>query len=89
MAWTLPVGDGLERIRAEYAADVAGQEVGAFDQPWLQLTEAGRRAAQAIPVDNGTEQPDSSVKQWDWPFPAAAGVLIYGTIDWIELGQIH
>ena len=66
------------------------QEVSAFDPPWLKLTEAGRRAAQAIPVDDSGEPPDSSVTQWDWPFAdAAREVLLYGTIDWIELGQIH
>ncbi len=90
VAWTLPVGDGLEGIRAEFAAHVADQKVRAFDPPWLRLTEAGRRAAQAVPVDNGGEPPDSSVRQWDWPFAdAAREVLVYGTIDWIELGQIH
>ena len=90
VAWTVPVGDGLERIRAEYAAHIADKEVSAFDPPWLRLTEAGRQAAQTVPVDNGSEQPDSSVKQWDWPFPAAAReVLLDGTIDWVELGQIH
>jgi hypothetical protein len=88
--WTLPIGDGLERIHAEFAADAAGQKVDAFDQPWLQLTETGRRAAQAIPVEDGSKPPDNSVPQWDWPFASAAReVLIYGTIDWIELGQIH
>jgi hypothetical protein len=90
VAWTLPVGDGLERVRAEYAAHVADQKVGGFDTPWLRLTEAGRRAAQAVPVDGGGESPDRSVRQWDWPFrDAAREVLLYGTIDWIELAQIH
>jgi hypothetical protein len=48
LAWTVPVGDELERIRAKFAARVADQEAGHFDQPWLMLTEAGRLAAQAI-----------------------------------------
>ncbi|MGH3674554.1 MAG: hypothetical protein ACRDU5_02230 [Mycobacterium sp.] len=90
VAWTIPVADGLERIRAGFAAHVADQNVDAFDSPWLRLTEAGRRAAQAIPVDNGEESSDSAVRQWNWPFAdAAREVLLYGTIDWIELGQIH
>ncbi len=90
VAWTVPVGDGLERIRAEYAAHIADKEVSAFDPPWLKLTEAGRQAAQTVPVDDGGEPPDNSVPQWDWPFAQAAKeVLVYGTIDWIELGQIH
>ncbi len=90
VAWTLPIGDGLERIRADYARHVAHQEVSAFDPPWLKLTDAGRRAARAIPVGDGGAASDEAVPQWDWPLPAAAReVLLYGTIDWIELGQIH
>jgi hypothetical protein len=90
VAWTLPVGEGLERIRAEYAAHIADNEVSAFDPPWLRLTEAGRRAAQAIPVDDSGDSPNSSAGQWDWPFAdAAREVLLDGTIDWVELGQIH
>jgi hypothetical protein len=89
VAWTVPVADRLERIRAEFAAHVVDRKVGGFDQPWLKLTEAGRRAAQAVPVDD-IGPPDSSARQWDWPVAEAAReVLSYGTIDWIELGQIH
>lgn len=56
---------------------------------WLKLTEAGRVAAREVPVDTD-EVPDSAARQWDWPFAhAAAKVLVYGTIDWVELGQIH
>ena len=89
IAWTLPVGDGLERIREQFVAELAGEEPGNFDQPWLQLTDAGRQAAETIPVDPDGEPPDKVVPQWDWPLPdAAREVLVYGTIDWIELGQI-
>ena len=63
VAWTLPVGDGLERIRADDAAHVADQEVSAFDPPWLKLTDAGRRVAQAIPAGDGGESADSFVPQ--------------------------
>ncbi|OBA98131.1 hypothetical protein A5662_16390 [Mycobacteriaceae bacterium 1482268.1] len=57
---------------------------------WLQLTETGRAVAREIPVGAVGEGPNSTVKQWDWPFAqAAAKVLVYGTIDWVELGQIH
>ena len=45
IAWTLPVGDGLERIHEQFLAELAGEEPGNFDQPWLQLTDAGRQAA--------------------------------------------
>ncbi|OBK73857.1 hypothetical protein [Mycobacterium sp. 1274761.0] len=56
---------------------------------WLQLTEAGRAAARDVPVGD-EEVPDTAATQWDWPFAqAAARVLVYGTIDWVELGQIH
>lgn len=90
VAWTLAVGDGLERIREQYAAAVAGENRGAFDQPWLQLTEEGRRSAQSVPVDPGAKPPDGAVWQWDWQLAdAAQEVLVYGTIDRIELGQIH
>ena len=68
VAWTLPVGDGLERIREQFAAELAGEEPGNFDQPWLQLTDAGRQAAETIPVDPDGEPPDRIVPQWDWPF---------------------
>ena len=71
--WTIPVVDGLD-----------GRE------GWLRLTEAGRAAARDVPVGAVGDPPDGAVKQWDWPFAqAAARVLVYGTIDWIELGQIH
>ena len=41
-------------------------------------------------MGDGGETPDNAVPQWDWPLPdAAREVLVYGTIDWIELGQIH
>ena len=57
-------------------------------EAWLQLTDAGRLAARAVAVD--TEKPDITVRQWNWPLAqAAANVLVYGTIDWVELGQIH
>ena len=57
---------------------------------WLRLTEAGRAAARDVPVGAVGDPQDGAVKQWDWPFAqAAARVLVYGTIDWIELGQIH
>jgi hypothetical protein len=71
--WTIPVVDGLN-----------GRE------GWLQLTDAGRQAAKAVPVNDSVETPDGVVRQWDWPFTqAAARVLVCGTIDWVELGQIH
>jgi hypothetical protein len=71
--WTIPVVDGLD-----------GRE------GWLRLTEAGRAAARDVPVGAVGDEPDGTVKQWDWPFAqAAARVLVYGTIDWVELGQIH
>lgn len=55
---------------------------------WVQLTDAGRAAARDVPV--GPPDADSAVRQWDWPLAqAAAEVLVYGTIDWVELGQIH
>jgi hypothetical protein len=73
MPWTIPVVDGLD-----------GRE------GWLQLTEAGRAAARDVPVGAVGDLPDNAVKQWDWPFAqAAARVLVYGTVDWVELGQIH
>jgi hypothetical protein len=76
---------------AERLDDLQGHIADAADPPWLRLTDAGRQAAQAVPVDDGGgETPDSAVKQWDWPLPhAARELLIYGTVDWIELGQIH
>lgn len=90
VAWTVPVFDGLERIRADVAASIADQAVGDFDPPWLKLTKEGRRAALAVPVQGGGESSDMAVGQWDWPFvDAAREVLVYGTIDWIALGQIH
>jgi hypothetical protein len=71
--WTIPVVDGLD-----------GRE------GWLRLTEAGRAAARDVPVGAVGDLPDIDVRQWDWPFAqAAARVLVYGTIDWVELGQIH
>ena len=71
--WAIPVVDGLD-----------GRE------GWLRLTEAGRAAARDVPVGAVGDLPDGVVKQWDWPFAqAAARVLVYGTIDWVELGQIH
>lgn len=71
--WTIPVVDGLDRREG-----------------WLRLTEAGRAAARDVPVGAVGDPQDGAVKQWDWPFAqAAARVLVYGTIDWIELGQIH
>lgn len=90
LPWRQPAGEGLERIQADYAAYVADPNVTAFDPPWLQLTGTGRRLAQAIPVGDSGEPSDNSVPQWDWPLPdAARAVLLYGTTDWIELGQIH
>jgi hypothetical protein len=71
--WTIPVVDRLD-----------GRE------GWLRLTETGRAAARDVPVGAVGDLPDGAVKQWDWPFAqAAARVLVYGTIDWVELGQIH
>lgn len=71
--WTIPVVDGLD-----------GRE------GWLQLTDAGRAAARDVPVGAVDGGPDTVGRQWDWPFAqAAAKVLLYGTIDWVELGQIH
>jgi hypothetical protein len=71
--WTISPVDGLD-----------GRE------GWLQLTEAGRAAARDVPVGAIDEVADGAVRQWDWPFAqAAAQVLIYGTVDWVELGQIH
>jgi len=88
-AWSLPIGERLERIRAEFAAHVEKQAPSSFEQPWLKLTDEGRQAARAVPVGKGEESPDTAVKQWTWPFAdAAREVLLYGTIDWIELGQI-
>ncbi|WP_164478446.1 class III extradiol ring-cleavage dioxygenase family protein [Mycolicibacterium stellerae] len=59
-------------------------------ETWLQLTEAGRLAANAVPVTKKERSPDSAVKQFGWPLlDAAREVLLYGTIDWVELGQIH
>jgi hypothetical protein len=82
-AWPKPADKRLDRVRAAIADDPA-------DPPWLQLTDAGRQAAKAVPVDDGGETPDNAVPQWDWPLPdAAREVLVYGTIDWIELGQVH
>jgi hypothetical protein len=82
-AWPEPADERLDRVQAAFADDPA-------DQPWLQLTDAGRQAAKAVPVDDGGETPDNAVPQWDWPLPdAAREVLVYGTIDWVELGQIH
>lgn len=90
VAWTVPVGDRLERIREQFAAELIGEKPGNFDQPWLRLTDAGRQAAETIPVDPVGEPPERIVPQWDWPLPdAAREVLVYGTIDWVELGQIH
>jgi hypothetical protein len=87
--WTVPVGEGLDRINDDYAEDMASETVGGFDPPSLKLTEAGRQAARAVPIDTGAT-PDDAVRQWDWPLPEAARkVLGYGTVDWIELGQIH
>jgi hypothetical protein len=75
--------DSAHRIETSYSADNAA------DLPWLRLTEAGTKAAQSVPIDDGPS-PEQSVKQWDWPLPdAARAVLVYGTIDWIELGQVH
>lgn len=88
--WTDPIGDELAGIREAYAAAIGNRGPGGPDLPWLSLTEAGRQAAAAVPVDTGDTRPSDAVKQWDWPLPAAAQqLLIYGTIDWIELGQIH
>jgi hypothetical protein len=71
--WTIPVVDGLD-----------GRE------GWLRLTDAGRAAARDVPVGAVGDLPDGAVKQWDWPLAqAAARGLVYGTIDWVELGQIH
>jgi hypothetical protein len=71
--WTIPVVDGLN-----------GRE------DWVQLTEAGRAAAADVPVGAVDEGPDNVARQWDWPFAqGAAKILVYGTIDWIELDQIH
>jgi hypothetical protein len=82
-AWPEPVNKRLDSVQAAIADDPA-------DLPWLQLTDAGRQAAMAVPVDDGGEAPDDAVPQWDWPLPdAARNVLVYGTIDWIELGQVH
>jgi hypothetical protein len=73
MPWTIPVVDGLD-----------GRE------GWLQLTDAGRAAARDVPVGAVGDLPDGAVKHWGWPLAqAAARVLVYGTIDWVELGQIH
>jgi hypothetical protein len=56
---------------------------------WLQLTDAGRAAARNVALD-ASDESETAVKQWDWPLAqAAAQVLVYGTIDWVELGQIH
>lgn len=59
-------------------------------ETWLRLTEAGRLAAKAVPVTNKEKSPNSAVKQFDWPLlDAAREVLLSGTIDWVELGQVH
>ena len=73
----------------------------AVDNPRRRRTRRPRRLAAA---DRGGPRSGSGcargrrrrpagqrpVKKWDWPFAqAAARVLVYGTIDWIELGQIH
>lgn len=87
VAWPDSVEDRIDRIQASYPAAIADN---AADLPWLRLTDAGKRAAEAVSVDDGGETPDSAVKQWDWPLAdAASALLVYGTVDWVELGQIH
>lgn len=87
LVWQESAEQVLDRLQTSHVTVV---EETAVDLPWLHLTEAGKRAAQAVPIDDGSEAPDHHVRQWDWPFAdAAAALLAYGTIDWIELGQIH
>jgi hypothetical protein len=83
------VGDRGESGFAE-RSDPNNDLLDGTQETWLRLTEAGRLAANAVPVTNKKRSPDSAVKQFDWPLlDAAREVLLNGTIDWVELGQIH
>jgi hypothetical protein len=83
------VGDRSESGFVE-RSDPDNDRLDGTQETWLRLTDAGRLAAREIPVTNKEKSPDTAVKQFDWPLlDAAREVLLYGTIDWVELGQIH